>query len=260
MGGAAKGVANKVGRGVSGVLTLGGSEIARNNLSQKNALNQTLNAPGSIVTGGQSTYANPLNPGMSAAGNPYLPGPFGFDPAQSAADQAAITGLGQKQYSDTLGAIDTNSAAQTQRAKDLFGQMLPDIAENSQAAHLYDSTGYGQEVGRQQANIASQIASQGAEQKMQALQGRQGFETGALQRGQSLEDFINQANVAKTLGAQMAPPPPNGKQNFGTVASGVGALAPFAKLGKGAAAGGAAGGPPGAALGMAGSLLGGDVG
>lgn len=173
--------------------------------------------------------------------NPYVSGPFGLDPAQTAKDQADITGLGNKQYSDTLGAIDTNSAAQTQHAKDLFGQMLPNIAENAQAAHLYDSTGYGQEVARQQSGIASQVASDAAQQKMQALTGKQGFETGALQRGQSLEDFINQANVAKTLGAQMAPPPPNGKQNFGTVAQGVGALSPFAKIGKGAAAGGPVG-------------------
>lgn len=242
MGGSAKGIANTVARGASGVLTLGGSEIARNNLSSKNALNQVFQAPGTILTGGQSTYANPINPGlMGGSSNPYVSGPFGLDPNQMAKDQADITGLGNKQYADTLGAIDANSAAQTQRAKDLFGQMLPNIAENSQAAHLYDSTGYGQEVARQQTGIASQVASDAANQKMQALTGRQGFETGALQRGQSLEDFINQANVAKTLGAQMAPPPPNGKQNFGTVAQGVGALSPYAKIGKGAVAGGPVG-------------------
>lgn len=185
-------------------------------------------------------FRNPLNVGLNAAlGSPDesagISGPFSLDPNQYARNKADIIGLGEKQYADTLGAINTNESAQTQRAKDLFIQMLPNIAENSQAAHLYDSTGYGQEVGRQQANLASQFASDAANQRMQALQGRQGFETGALQRGQSLEDFINQANVAKTIGAQMAPVPPNGKQNFGTVASGVGALAPIAKLGKAAA-------------------------
>ncbi len=217
------GTAKRVGLGVA---TGGLSEFA-----QKNPYGTPLPFKNPIRTGIQGVL------GLSGDQNasPSIPGPFGLDPAQSAADQAAITGLGNKQYSDTLGAIDTNSAAQTQRAKDLFGQMLPDIAENSQAAHLYDSTGYGQEVARQQSNIASQVASDAAQQKMQALSGRQGFETGALQRGQSLEDFINQANVAKTLGGQMAPPPPTGKQNFGTVAQGVGALSPFAKLGKAAA-------------------------
>lgn len=234
MGGSAGKIVNNVGRGVSAGLTLGGSEIARNNLSQKNAFNQLLNAPGSIVTGGQSTYANPLNPGVNSQNNPYVTGPFSLDPNQLNKDQGDILGLGNKQYADTLSAIDTNTTAQDQHAKDLFGQMLPDIAENAQAAHLYDSTGYGQEVARQESALASGVASNAANQKLQALSGRQGFETGALQRGQSLEDFINQANVAKTIGAQMAPQPPSGKQNFGTVASGIGALSPWAKLGKGA--------------------------
>lgn len=205
------------------------------------------------VTGGISEFGqnnpfggpggNPLNPiaanatkhlGVSlfgpGASNPYVSGPFGLDPNQVANDQANITELGQKQYADTLAGIDTNSTAQTQRAKDLFSQMLPDIAENAQAAHLYDSTGYGQEVARQQEGIASEIASNEAQQKLQALSGRQGFETGALQRGQSLEDFINQANVAKTIGAQMAPQPASGKQNFGTVAQGIGALSPWGRV------------------------------
>jgi hypothetical protein len=232
MGGAAKSVANTVGRVGSGILTLGGSELSRKYLPQRSVANQLFQAPGTILTGGQSSLSSygGDNP------NPYVSGPFSLDPEQYAQDKSEILGLGDKQYSDTLGAIDTNSAAQTQRAKDLFGQMLPDIAENAQAAHLYDSTGYGQEVARQQGNIASQVASDSAQQKLQALSGRQGFETGALQRGQSLEDFINQANVAKTIGAQMAPQPPTGKQNFGTVAQGVGALSPFAKLGKAAGA------------------------
>lgn len=157
---------------------------------------------------------------------------FGIDPNQSGADQAAINSLGQQQYQDTKNAIYDTGTAETQRAKDLFAQTLPNIAENSQAAHLYDSTGYGQEVARQQSNIASQVAEKEAQQKLGALQGLQGFQTGALQRGQSLEDFSNQANVAQAIGAKTAPLPPNGKQNFGTVAQGVGALSPFAKLGK----------------------------
>lgn len=204
-----------------------------------------LNRPVSgLATGGISefTQKNPFgvpinNPipgilGQNGQPNPGIAGPFSLDANQLTADQQNITNLGNKQYSDTLGAIDTNSAAQTKRAQDLFGEMLPGIAENAQAAHLYDSSGYGQEVARQQSNIASQVASDAANQKFQALAGRQGFETGALQRGQSLEDFINQSNVAKTIGAQMAPLPPSGKQNFGTVASGAGALAPLAKLAK----------------------------
>lgn len=223
MGGAAK----TIGRVGSGVLTLGGSEIARNNLSKKNPLNQLLQAPGAILTGGASM---PSLFGGSDTPNPYISGPFTLDPNQLNQDQSQILGLGSKQYADTLGAIDTNSAAQTKHVADIMKQTLPDIAENAQAAHLYDSTGYGNEVARQQTQLASQVASDAANQKMSALQGLQGFQTGALQRGQSLEDFINQANVSKSIGQAFAPQPPSGKANFGTVASGVGALAPMAKV------------------------------
>lgn len=200
-------------------------------------------AAGAGVTGGLSefTKTNPFgvpinNPLANSFGNgnqsnPYVSGPFSLDPNQLTADQTNITNLGNKQYSDTLSGIDTNTAAQTDAASKFFQQSLPDIAENAQAAHLYDSTGYGQEVARQQAALATQVGSQASQEKLSALQGLQGFQTGALQRGQSLEDFINQANVAKTIGAQMAPQPPSGKQNFGTVAQGVGALGvPAVKL------------------------------
>lgn len=230
-------VGNTIGRIGSGVLTLGGSEIARNNLPRTSPVRQLFQAPGTVLTGGMNGKDSmpSLFGGQGGAPNPYVSGPFTLDPNQYNQDQSDILGLGGKQYSDTLAALGENRTASTQRAKDLFSQMLPNIAENSQAAHLYDSTGYGQEVARQQSSIASELAKNEADQRLQALGGRQGFETGALQRGQSLEDFINQANVAKTIGAQMAPQPPTGKQNFGTVAQGVGALAPFAKLGKAAA-------------------------
>lgn len=229
MGSVAKNPIGTIGRGLAAGVTGGISEFA-----QKNPFGAPANNPinGAIPINNDFLKTGSLFANNQNQNNPYVSGPFGLDSAQMAKDQADITGLGNKQYADTLGAIDANSVAQTQRAKDLFGQMLPDIAENAQAKHLYDSTGYGQEVARQQSGIASQVASDAAQQRMQALTGRQGFETGALQRGQSLEDFINQANVAKTLGAQMAPPPPNGKQNFGTVAQGVGALAPWGKVGK----------------------------
>lgn len=240
MGGAAKGIANTVGRIGSGVFTLGGSEIARNNLSKKNVVNQVLNIPGTILTGGQSTYANPLNPGGSDPLGSGPSGPFGIDPAQSGIDQAAINNLGQEQYKQTLGGIADTSAARIQRAKDLFGQMLPGIAENTQAAHLYDSSGYGQEVGRQQANIASEIAAQEAQQRLGALQGMQGFQTGALQRGLSLEDFTNSANVAKAIGATNAPQVPSGKG--GALSGGVSGASAGASFGPYAALLGGAGG------------------
>lgn len=166
--------------------------------------------------------------------NPYIAGPFGLDPEQMARDKADILGLGDKQYADTLGAIDTNTAAQETRAKDLFQSMLPDIAENANAAHLYDSTGYGSAVADAQSEIVSKLTADAADKRLAALSGRQGFETGALQRGQSLEDFITQANVAKSIGAQMAPQMPNGKATglSGGVA-GAAAGAPLGPLGAG---------------------------
>jgi hypothetical protein len=157
-----------------------------------------------------------------------------LDQAQLQADLAAINSEGQKQYDETLAGIKDYGVSQNQRAKELFGSMLPDIAENSQAAHLYDSTGYGQEVARQQSQIASQIAADEAGKRYSALGGKQNFNTSALQRGLSLEDFINQANVAKTIGAQMAPQPASGKSSAlsGGVA-GAGAGAPFGPWGAG---------------------------
>lgn len=190
-------------------------------------LGNSLGVTKGIFGGGSST---------AATANPS----FNFDPNQSANDQAAINALGQRQYDTALKGIGDVGTANTQRAKDLFGQMLPNIAENAQAAHLYDSTGYGQEVGRQQANIASSVANQEAQQKLQALGGLQGFQTGALQRGMGLEDFVNQANVAKAIGAQYAPQAPSSKATgLSGGVSGAAAGAPFGPYG--AAIGGGAG-------------------
>lgn len=172
--------------------------------------------------------------------NQYVPGPFGLDPNQFANDRAAINDQGTQQYNDTLAAIDKNSAAQQQFAGQTLSEMTPGIEEGLNAQHLLNSSALPQELGRQASYLSNQVASQNAQQKLAALQGLQGFQTGALQRGLSLEDFVNQANVAKTIGAQMAPPPPSGKSQFGTVASGVGALAPWAKVASGAGKGGVA--------------------
>lgn len=168
-------------------------------------------------------------------------GPFALDPAQVAADQEAITGLGKSQYADTLSSIDENSAAQQEYAAQTLQRMIPLIGEDANARKVFESSAYPQEVAKQASYLSQDVASQRSNAIANALQGRQGFETGALQRGLSLEDFINQSNVAKTIGAQMAPPPPTGKQNFGTVAQGVGALAPWGRvaLGARAATGGA---------------------
>lgn len=196
-----------------------------------------------ILTLGQSgaPLTNPLTgePIFKSAENPYISGPFALDPGQMAGDQAAITNEGNKQYQETLDAIGSNTTAQSKRASDVLAQMMPSIAEDMNSKHLLDSSGYGTEIARQASSLASQVASEEASQKMAALTGRQGFQSGALQRGLSMEDFINQANVAKTIGAQMVPQPPTGKQQFGAAATGAGSLASgvgaLAKVGKAAA-------------------------
>lgn len=241
MGGSVKNIASKVGRGVSAVYTLGGSEVARNNLSKKNVINQVMQAPGTIFTAG-------LNGGLSNGGgpeNPNIPGPFSLDPNQLAADQAAIKGLGAKQYDESIGAIDTAGTAAQDYAAQTFKRMLPGMAEDYNAGHLLNSTGYGQAAASKAYDMSQDVANQVAQQKLGALSSRQGFDTSSLQRGLSLEDFINQANVAKTIGAQMAPQVDNGKGNA------------VAGLGAGAKAGSSFG-PWGAAIGGgAGYLAGG---
>jgi len=265
------GVAKTVGRVGSGVFTLGGSEIARRALGRKNLITQALNAPGTILTGGMNGQDAMPSVFGERPQNPSIPGPFSLDPAQVIADKNAINQTGQQQYDATQQFIGSDAAARAQArdqlAKSLtevagntFQRMLPGTLEDLNARHLLNGSGLGQELGRQQGYLAQDIANQigqlGAQdisnvsaQKGAALQGLQGFQTGALQRGLSLEDFINQANVAKTIGAQMAPQAPSGKQNFGTVAQGVGALAPWANVGKAAKAA-----PAAAAMGPVGPM------
>ncbi len=225
MGGAAKAITPKnILRGAGAAASFWTSELL-----QKRPFGLMNNPTGMGIFGGNS--------GESNAG---ISGPFSLDPNQFAGDRAAIMDEGQRQYDASLKGLEGVSAANTKRANELFTSMLPDIAENAQAAHLYDSTGYGNEVARQQSEIASRVANEEAQAKYGALSGLQDFQTSALQRGLSLEDFVNQANVAKTIGAQMAPQAPSSKATglSGGVA-GAGAGAPFGPIGAGI--GGAAG-------------------
>lgn len=237
MGGGTKKVLNTVGRGVSAGLTLGASEVARNNLGARNPISQALQGPGAVFTGGGSAPDNiPSVFGYHGDQNPGISGPFSLDPNQVAADENAIKTLGGQQYNETIKAIGDNAGEQEKYAADLIQRRLPGVYEDLNARHLLQSSALPQEIARELNQSSQDLASKVSTQKMGALQGAQGYGTSALQRRLGLEDFVNQANVAKTIGAQMAPQPPSGKQNFGTVASGVGALSPWAKVGKAAAA------------------------
>lgn len=212
------------------------------------------------------------DPGDSNSGQ-YTSGPFSIDPAQIAADQASINNLGSANYNETNQFNSNDQAARaasrdklagllTQQAQDSFKQTLPQTAEDYNAGHLLNSSGYGNEVARQQSNLASGIANQmgqvgindinrSSDIGLNALQAKQGMSQSALSRGFSLNDFINQANVAKALGAQAAPQVGNGKGQTGALLSGVGATAPLI----GALKGFGKGGPAGAAAGAGAGLL-----
>lgn len=204
-------------RGLTAIATFGTSELAR----------KLGPIPKTLASLPETASDQLLGTKYGETGNADIggSGPFQVDPNQVLANKAAIEAEGKRQYEQTLEELGRVGASNTQRAGSLFKSMLPDIAENAQAAHLYDSTGYGQEVARQQANIASEIANQEAQQRLGALTNLQGFQSGALGRGLSLEDFINQANVAKTIGAQAAPQVGNGKGNTGAILGGLGSLA-----------------------------------
>lgn len=178
--------------------------------------------------------------------------PFSLSPEEIEANRQAILKEGEKQFGQTGSLITSEMAKRadarqklgellTSKARATFADTLPDIAESANAAHLYDSTGYGAEVAREQGRLARDIASEmgtvglkdiydeGAKREAQ-LAALQGMQTGALERGFSLEDFIREANISKAIGAQLAPKVSKGKAETGSVLEGVGALAPLAKI------------------------------
>ena len=180
------------------------------------------NDPLSFIPGARETDQSNLGYGGGPDSTDAPNDPFTFDAAQAAADQAAINNLGEKQYKELIEkapGIVSNTLA----------QVLPSIAEDYNAGHLINSTAYPQEVARQASNLTQNLV-------LPAITGRQNYQASALQRGLSLEDFVNEANVAKAIGAQMAPQVNNGK---GTAVSGLGA----------GASAGSAFGPWGAAIG-----------
>lgn len=254
--------ASDIGRGLTGAVTLGGSELLHgNNAFGGGPLGRGLSAG---LTGGltEFTQANPFgvpirNPLASIFGNgPQSPGapisgPFSLDPAQLAADTGAITALGKTQGADqeALGQkqYDALTKQIPQTVANQIQQENPLIMEKLNANHVLDSSAYPQEIARQQEYLTQNLQLPALQQlqgtQSQGLATTQGAGQAGLGRQFSLEDFINQANVAKTIGAQAAPQVGNGKGQTGTLLSGIGATAPLltaAKgLGKGAGAAGA---------------------
>lgn len=250
MGSVVKNPIGTLGRGLLAGATGGLSEFA-----QKNPFSAPINNPLNKYLPVNNDYLKTGS--LFGKDNPYVSGPFSLDPAQDAADQSAIEGLGNKQYGDAQAFITGDASARsaarqsladalTKQSQASFQQSLPETEEMLNSQHLLNGSGLGQELARQQGNIATNIANQvgtlgandidmASQQKAAALAALQGNQSSGLQRHFSLEDFINQANVSKTLGQSFTPQMNNGKAQTGALLQGVGGLAPLAKLGKAAA-------------------------
>lgn len=225
-------------------------------------------------------YVNPADGSGGGTSGPYVPStptPSETKPPttdeQAVIDKAKIEEEGKRQYGQQQDLISSQEAQRaaardqlgkllTQQATTTFGATLPNIAEDAQAAHLYDSTGYGQEVARQQAQLASGIANQLGQTGLQdvnlssqaqaaALQGLQGYQGQGLERTFNLQDYQRQADLARQIGAASVPQ----VRGTGKAGSALGGAA------SGAATGATVGGVPGAIIGgVAGLGLGSAVG
>ncbi len=187
-----------------------------------------------------------------------LGGDFSISPEEIARNKALINSEGDRQYNDILGESKTQLGLRQTRRQELadllsrvsdkqFMRELPNIAENANAGGTYTGTGFSEalarEKGRNAADVQDKLAGQALTDtdaeialRNSALDKRQGFQTGALSRGFSLEDFIRSANVAKTTG-QALQPKTDGKSGLGSIqgaAAGSAAGAPFGPWGAGA--------------------------
>lgn len=235
--------------------TMKGINSTKKILSGKGNLSDVLSVATGLPTADRGT-----GPGLTA---------LDFHPDEAATDQAAITGLAKSQQ-DATGAFNVQdqasraaaraqlSQALTTQGQATFQQGLPATEEMLNSQHLLNSSGLGQEIARQQGNLATNIANtvgvQGASDidrasniNLSALQGFQNQQAQAQSRVFSLQDFARNAQVAQALGSQAAP------QVSGKSAGVSGGLA---GAGSGATAGSAFG-PWGAAIG---GVLGGAAG
>lgn len=234
MGGAAKvvkrSVANPV-RSLANIGTFGTYDLARKALP---GVAGSIEGFGKRITG---------QGGNDDSGNRGYPD-FSISPEEIAANKAQINDLANSQYDETTKALTGNDPSSLsnllqEQARNSFARTLPQTAEDYNGGGLLNSTGYQQEVARQQGQLSQDIANRLGQEQYGALQRKQDFGQSALSRGFSLEDFIRQANVAKAIGAQAAPTVPSGKASglagglggagvgakFGPVGAGIGGLA-----------------------------------
>jgi hypothetical protein len=236
MGGAVKRAFSNPVRGVQAVSTFGTSEYWRNH---GGPLSKGLNALPTRITdmvAGTHYGDNGESPDVGAGDQ------FHLDPAQLAADRQAIEQEGSNQLTRSNAFIDSESAnradaraklaaALSKDAQGNFEQNVPQMLEDLNSRKLLNSSALGEKLALEQGNLQRDIATKmgvaGAQDidwassaRNDAEKNYQGYTGSSLQRQLSLEDFINQANVAKSIGAQMAPQVGNGK---GSMISGAGA-------------------------------------
>lgn len=202
--------------------------------------------------GSELTYTGPsqVTTGPGGTSSQTAPPPPPPPPTTAAEDQASIESEGMRQYKQWQDYISSDVGQRelarqklakllTEQAAQSFAQTLPQTAEDYNARGLLNSSGYQQEVARQQATMAKAIASQlglagltDVERQSllgeKALSGLQGFQTSGLQRGFSLSDWEKQAQLAKEIGAMSAPDIGGGKGAVGSTLTGIGAIAPYA--------------------------------
>ncbi len=245
-------VAKPIATGLGAVATGGLSLIPGNN-----PFSRVGGDIGTALTGGANggSIVNPFNGQTIFGGNggssSGTPGPFSLDPTQLAGDTSAITGLGTSQ-SAAANNLATQQYQQTMsQAPQLISNQLaldnPAIEESLNSTGQLDSTAYPTALAHEQAQLSNAIALPALQQEQQQQQGAQqnlfGSQQAGVGRQLSLEDFVNQANVAKTIGAAAAPQVGNGKGQTGTLLSGIGSVAgPAATLAKGIGKGAGAAG------------------
>lgn len=204
-------------------------------------------ALGAFATGGLSEFAQKdpfgagyfLGPEEAAAGGSGLD--FRLDPAQMEADRKAIGLRADEDITNREQARKRLGQALNQQNQDVFKQGMAGTLEDLNSRGLVNSSGVGQEFARQQGDISTNIANQLSVLGASDIDRDSAYRDAALSRQFGMGDFISQANLSKAIGAQSVPQAPSGKANFGTVASGIGALAPVAGLFMGGPAGAAAG-------------------
>lgn len=218
--------------------------------------------------GGQTQVPDPAHPGQ------FINIPVVGDPLQNSVpktiDQSIIEQEGQRQAEQSRQAYEAENSLRTQRLTDLAGLLTkqsndqlnvdsPGIYEDLNSRGLLRSSGLGEALAREKAQLATTNANtltqQGLTDRDAQIQGiqdilaqTQSFQTSGLERKFTLEDFQKEADLSRQLGASYAPQIQGGKSVLSGVLGGVGT---------GAAAGGAIGGPWGAGIG---AVLGGAAG